>query len=68
MVHPLEKWILENGLTKAEFARQANLQRQAVFRYCNYLRLPNLDAIKKIHDATNGEITFKDFMRKETYE
>ena len=66
MKHPLEEWIFNKGFSKAEFARLANLQRQAVFRYCNYQRLPNLEAIKKIHEATNGEITFRDFEKKES--
>lgn len=66
MKHPLEQWIIDNGFSKAEFARIANLQRQAIFRYCNYQRLPNLEAIKKIYKATNGAITFRDFKKKES--
>lgn len=66
MKHPLEKWIIENGMTKAQFAKLVNLTAMSIGRYCSSQRLPNLDALKKIHEATDGEITFKDFEKKES--
>ncbi len=66
MNHPLEIWISKKGLSKNQFAKLANLTSMSVSRYCNYQRLPNLEALKKIHVATNGEITFRDFEKKES--
>lgn len=65
-MHPLETWINEHNMTKADFSRLADIHPMNVSRYCNYQRLPNLEALKKIHMATNGEITFRDFEKKES--
>ena len=58
----LQKYLTENKITAAEFAKTVGLTRQAVNNYINGRRFPKHDILKKILLATGGAVSANDFL------
>lgn len=61
MKDKLEKYLDENGLTKAGFAKALGVSPVTVGRYISGERLPEQEIMAAIFEITKGEITPNDF-------
>lgn len=57
----LAKYLDENEITDAAFARSIGVERQAVGRYRAGDRFPEKPILLKIFEATSGQVTANDF-------
>ncbi len=58
----LKHYLIMHQMTPAEFARQLGVtSRTTIHRYVNGERMPSPEMMRKIYDATNGEVTPNDF-------
>tara|TARA_R110000796_G_scaffold160517_1_gene277353 strand:- start:111 stop:365 length:255 start_codon:yes stop_codon:yes gene_type:complete len=62
----LLKFLEENKITMAEFAKDLGSSRQSIWNYCqpfydSNMQIPRPNKIKKIHALTNGKVSIVDF-------
>lgn len=58
MEHPLKTWLGRNGRKAWKFADENGIARRSVYALINGENLnPSSEALKKIEDATEGEIS-----------
>lgn len=65
----LLKFLEQNNLTMAQFAKSIGCSRQSVWNYCQTLndnnqQIPRPNTINKIHKFTKGKVTILDFYTK----
>jgi transcriptional regulator with XRE-family HTH domain len=59
----LDAYLREHRLTSAQFAKNAGLVgKQVVHNYRHGSRFPTPEALRRIREATNGEVTSEDFV------
>lgn len=58
----LETYLLEKGLTEAQFASLIGRSQSAVHRIKKQKRKPDWETLQRIVDATNGAVTPNDFL------
>jgi DNA-binding transcriptional regulator YdaS (Cro superfamily) len=59
---PLEKYLDEHGITLTQFAHQIGCSTSRVWQLLNGRGKPSLKLIVSIERATNGEVTFEDWV------
>lgn len=57
----LKQYLDNNGISGAEFARMIGTSQVTVHRYTKGLRFPYPETIAKIHKATKGKVTVRDW-------
>jgi len=57
----LAKYLSDNEISDAAFARAIGVERQAVGRYKNDERFPEKPILVKIFEVTSGSVTANDF-------
>ena len=57
----LEQYISANELTHEAFGKLVGAPQATINRYVNGKRFPTRDMIRKIHDATDGKVSFADW-------
>ncbi len=57
----LETFLRKKKLTDVEFAQEIGVSRWAVYRWRMKLRRPRDGHMQKIHKATKGKVTYKDW-------
>ena len=57
----LKDYIYEQGMSIRGFSRRANLNHRNVETWVRGERIPNVKAIQKIYDFTEGRVTISDF-------
>jgi len=57
----LDDWLAINSTSRSEFAVKIGATDIAVGRYVTGLRLPNREAMRRIYQATAGEVMPNDF-------
>jgi hypothetical protein len=63
----LDEYLRTNKLTSAEFAVLAGIpSKQTVHNYRHGIRFPNRINLRRIRQATNGEVTAEDFVNQST--
>lgn len=58
----LKDWLSKHRISGSEFARRLNVTRAAVSRYSTEDRVPRPAILRRIHDATDGEVSAADFL------
>ena len=66
MEHPLRSYRRKAGLTQDDLAQRLNVKKFTVSRWEAGKRCPSLDLIRRIRNATNGEVTADDFLPPES--
>ena len=56
----LKKWMLLNDIDRQEFTETLGVTYTTLSGYCS-CRRPGLDMAIKIHNITNGQVSFADF-------
>lgn len=59
----LASYLTENGISHRAFAERINTSQASVTRYAIGARTPRLEMIARIHNATNGRVSYEDFVR-----
>lgn len=63
----LSDYLRAHGLSAAEFGRTAGLgSRQLVHKYLSGERFPTPENLRRIREATGGEVTADDFVDQHT--
>lgn len=57
----LEQFITANDLTHEAFGKLVGAPQATINRYVKGKRFPNRDMIVKIHEATEGKVSFADW-------
>jgi len=57
----LAAWMDSNNITDARFGEAIGVARQAVHRYRTGERIPDKALMKRINEATGGEVSPNDF-------
>lgn len=57
----LEQYLTDNGISAAAFARMLGTSQVTIYRYKRGLRFPYPETIAKIHKATKGKVTVRDW-------
>jgi transcriptional regulator with XRE-family HTH domain len=60
----LRRFLKQHGLTQEAFAEKAHVPGPQVSLWLSGKRRPGPDSIAKLRDATGGEITFDDWVRR----
>ena len=58
----LADWLSENSIRPTEFAARLGVPVSTVTRWARDERMPRLDAVARIQELTNGEVTAVDFL------
>lgn len=59
----LDDWLTKEGINSAQFARASGLgDRQLVHKYRHGERFPSPENLRRIKDATHGQVTAEDFV------
>jgi helix-turn-helix protein len=58
--HILETYLIDNDITRKEFAKKIGVVHQAVSHWIRKIRYPRPEIAKRIVLATNGQITLQD--------
>ena len=61
MVMSLKKYRKREGLTMAEMGRRCGVTHTTISRWESEQRKPDLARLKKIIEATGGQVTYKSF-------
>lgn len=59
----LADWLKRNGYSQAVFAREIGVAQSTVAGYCLGNRIPKVNDMVKVHNATNGQVSADDFFR-----
>jgi len=63
----LDAYLRQAGLTSAQFAQIAGIgSKQTVHKYRHGLRFPSAENLKRIREATDGQVTADDFVDQHT--
>lgn len=62
----LEQYITANELTHEAFGKLVGAPQATINRYVNGKRFPTRDMICKIHEATDGKVSFADWYEPAT--
>lgn len=57
----LSQYLEDRNMKPKAFAEIIGVHRSSIVRFCDGTRLPDLDTIKRIHDATAGAVRAEDF-------
>jgi len=57
----LKDWLDKEGISGTEFARRLNVAKATIYRYSTGSRLPRPSILRKISDATDGNVTASEF-------
>ena len=57
----LGDWLTENNVHQVDFAKEIGVHPSTLSRFLHGKRVPVLKIIQKIHDATGGKVTWKDW-------
>lgn len=57
----LRPYLDENGISPAAFAREIRVEPASVHRYLTGERIPRLEILERIIQATNGAVQANDF-------
>jgi transcriptional regulator with XRE-family HTH domain len=57
----LKTYMTENGLTARDMAERINGSMRTVQKWVSGERIPRPDQMRKLTDATNGQVTANDF-------
>lgn len=60
----LVQYLSHTGINAAEMARRAKMTRGGISRLLKGTRAPSVETAARIHQATDGMVTFADWMRK----
>ena len=58
----LSDYLRENNLTLAEFAERVSVVHTTVMRWANGTLFPSAAAMRRIHAATDGQVTANDLL------
>lgn len=58
----LTDWLAKENLSHAAFAERIGVSQAAVTRYARGARFPHRGVLSRIKEATNGAVTFVDFL------
>lgn len=58
----LADWLIEHGISQADFASRIESSQPTVSRYVTGLRMPRKDHLRKIREVTRGAVTADDFV------
>lgn len=58
----LASYLSENDISHRAFAERIRTSQASVTRYATGARTPRLEMIARIHSATNGRVSFDDFL------
>jgi len=61
-IHPLRRWLFEHRLSFEKFGEQVHLSKGMVSQIISGNRYPSAEAIARIRDATNGEVSADDLI------
>lgn len=61
----LSEYLDRHGLQQKDFAEKAELHPSLLNRILKGTQKPSFNALKRITDATNGKVTFRDFVEEE---
>jgi transcriptional regulator with XRE-family HTH domain len=56
----LIKYLKSNRMTETEFAKHARLSVSQISQVITGIRQPSFNSLIRIHNATNGRVTFAD--------
>jgi transcriptional regulator with XRE-family HTH domain len=57
----LQDYLKKQGISFRQFAKEIGVSHTLISRYCSKERTPSMGTAKKIHNATKGKVTYKDF-------
>jgi len=57
----LKEWLAKQGMSNPEFGEQIGTSAETVRRYAVGIRIPEREAMQRIFEATDGEVTANDF-------
>jgi len=60
----LPDYLTQHSISAAEIARRAKMSRGGISRLLSGTRSPSIAAAQRIHDATEGKVSFGDWVRK----
>lgn len=60
----LPDYLAQHSVSAAEIARRTKMTRGGISRLLNGSRNPSIEAAQRIHTATEGKVTFADWVRK----
>ncbi|QRY69200.1 helix-turn-helix transcriptional regulator [Ensifer sp. PDNC004] len=61
----LETYISDNDLTHEAFGKLVGATQVTINRYVNGKRFPSRDMMRRIHEATEGQVTVSDWFEME---
>lgn len=64
-IHPLKRWLFEHQETLLHFGWRAEMSPSHLSEIINGKKSPSLQSIKKITEATAGELKANDFQQWE---
>lgn len=62
----LDKYLEESKISIVEFGRTVRIHPSQLSRYLNGVHSPNLEQAERIRRASNGKVTFKDWLKDDT--
>jgi len=60
--HPLKSWIVNNGVTQADLARELRCSEAHISDVLNYKKTPSLDLAGRMSRLTQGEVPVVAFL------
>lgn len=61
----LRAWLDREGISATAFGQKVGVEnRQTMSRYVRGERLPPAEVLKRIREATNGEVTYEDLVEQ----
>ena len=57
----IKVYMVKEGLSRAEFSQTIGVTPTTLSGYCSGDRMPSLDTVREIHNATRGAVSFADF-------
>lgn len=61
----LREYLSVNSMTHEEFSQKVNISRTQITKIINNKVKPSVNLVKKIKEATNGEVTYEDLIDEE---
>lgn len=61
----LRKYLFVNSMTHEEFSQKVDVSRTQITKIINNKVKPSVNLVKKIKEATNGEVTYEDLIDEE---
>lgn len=61
VVMRLAEYLAQEGMTQADFARKIGQEQATIARYCTGKRTPQPEVMRKIVQATRGQVQPNDF-------